>query len=147
MPRIALRYSTCYYNSLADFLFMLRGRISLTRTLRLLTHFSNYAATSVAELKRGKELFPDKLRCRTCESKLGWRSCACRGWSGMKDRSEGGHGRSRDRPFGRSKRPQRSIRSWDARAAAATAAAAASSAANETREKKRDNIWEKEGQK
>jgi len=49
----------------------LRGRASLTNALRQLTHFSNYAATTVAELKGEKGTFPDKLRRQTCQSELG----------------------------------------------------------------------------
>lgn len=60
------------------------ARLSLTKALRTLTYFSNYAAT-VAELKeRAKELSPINLdagRVRaTALSDGALVACACRGW-------------------------------------------------------------------
>lgn len=50
-------YNSPYNSPLASSAgFLSTLRASLTITLRKLTHFSNYAATTVAELKRGKEL-------------------------------------------------------------------------------------------
>lgn len=85
--------------SSAGFLSMLRGRASLTNALRELTHFSNYAVTTVAELKRGKELSLINLEAGRVRADSE-RSCACHergggggeGKEGMKDRSGVGTG-------------------------------------------------------
>lgn len=69
------------FASSAGFLSTLRGRASLTNALRELTHFSNYAATTVAELKRAKELSLINLDAGRVRADLDSRcSCACRKW-------------------------------------------------------------------